>query len=120
MTQTPELETLKRITEKLDASSMPYMLTGSMAMNFYGHARATQDFDIVIALPNSSAENLIAIFQKEYYVAEQAVRDAVSIGGLFNIIDNKTVFKIDLIVKKLNPYSDEQFNRKEGLRNLQV
>ena len=32
----------------LEASGIPYMVTGSVASSTYGHARSTNDFDIII------------------------------------------------------------------------
>lgn len=36
-TESPELKTLKKVIQRLEKGSIPYMLTGSMALNFYGH-----------------------------------------------------------------------------------
>lgn len=110
--QSPELETLRRVTERLDQAKIPHMLTGSMAMNFYGHARATNDFDIVVEIRPSDSEKVIRLFEKDFYISPETVIQAVAQGGLFNIIDNRTVFKIDLIVRKPGAYSNEQFKRR--------
>jgi hypothetical protein len=44
-----ELEVLKIVAECLNTAAIPYMITGSMAMNFYAIPRMTRDIDIVVA-----------------------------------------------------------------------
>ena len=46
---TEELQTLRDIISRLDASGVEYMLTGSLAMNCYAQPRMTRDIDLVVA-----------------------------------------------------------------------
>jgi len=41
-------ELFHQLTQALEHSEIPYMLTGSLASNVYGVGRATMDVDIVI------------------------------------------------------------------------
>ncbi len=41
-----ELEVLKIVSERLEAAQLPFMLTGSFAMAYYGKPRMTRDLDI--------------------------------------------------------------------------
>ncbi len=43
-----ELEVLKIVSERLEAAQLPFMLTGSFAMAYYGKPRMTRDLDIVV------------------------------------------------------------------------
>ena len=45
-----ELEVLKTVTQRLADASIPYMVTGSIAANFYTVPRMTRDIDIVVEL----------------------------------------------------------------------
>ena len=45
-----ELEILKSVTAKLDSARIPYMVTGSMAVNYYATPRMTRDIDLVVEL----------------------------------------------------------------------
>lgn len=108
-----ELNTLKRVIERLEKGSIPYMLTGSMALNFYGHPRATNDLDIVIEVNERDEDRLVGLFEKDYYIVRETVRQALARGALFNIIDNESVFKIDLIVRKSTSYAEQQFARRK-------
>jgi hypothetical protein len=55
-----ELEVLQDVCARLERSRIAYMLTGSMAMNYYAQPRMTRDIDIVVELERMSAkEDLI-------------------------------------------------------------
>lgn len=110
--QNPEMTTLRKVIQRLDGAGIPYMLTGSMALNFYGQPRATNDFDIVIEIQQSNVNQIVGLFQGEFYISASAVEEAVSRPGLFNMIDNETIFKVDMIVKKKDPYARVQFDRR--------
>lgn len=45
-----QLEVLRKVVEKLCDLDIEYMLSGSVAMNFYGQPRMTRDFNIVIVI----------------------------------------------------------------------
>jgi len=107
-----EIKSLEKVIGRLSAASIPYMLTGSMALNFYGHPRATNDFDIVVQVMEKDADRIIRLFEKDFYISPEAVKEALANKSIFNIIDNEVVFKIDLIVRKQGAYADEQFRRR--------
>ncbi len=107
-----ELKTLKKVVERLDEAKIDYMLTGSMALNFYGHPRATNDFDIVLAVGESDITRIIDLFESDFYLNRDTIKKAIKEKTLFNIIDNDSVFKVDFIVHKNDPYSVEQFKRR--------
>lgn len=45
-----ELDILFDVTKKLKKIGIDYMLTGSLAMNFYAEPRMTRDMDIILLL----------------------------------------------------------------------
>ncbi len=47
---TEELDILRIISERLRAADVPFMLTGSFALGYYGKPRMTRDLDFVVAL----------------------------------------------------------------------
>jgi len=109
-------EILSRVTAALDATGIAYMLTGSFASVFYGAPRSTQDIDLVIA---STADQLRAFITRlpndEYYADVDAALDAYKREELFNVIDLKTGWKIDMIIRKSRAFSWEEFNRRQQL-----
>jgi hypothetical protein len=73
-----ELDVVRDVSQRLDAAVLEFMLTGSMAMNFYAQPRMTRDIDLVIALTATNALIIPAIFAPDYYVSPEAVRDAIT------------------------------------------
>ncbi len=51
----------------------------------------------------------------DFYVSIEAIQDAFQTTGMFNIIDNESIFKVDLIVAKADPFSQEQFRRRQRI-----
>jgi hypothetical protein len=49
-----ELDILRDITKRFDEAGFDYMLTGSIALNYYAEPRMTRDIDIVVTRPNAS------------------------------------------------------------------
>ena len=49
-----QLEVLKLVADRLEQAGMAYMISGSMALNYYAQPRLTRDIDIVIALTSGA------------------------------------------------------------------
>lgn len=109
---TDELFVIKDVTERLDLAEIPYMITGSIALSYYTTPRFTRDIDIVIEVVSTDRSKIVLLFEKEYYISEEAVRDATANQTIFNIIHNETVVKIDFIIKKDEEYRQLEFKRK--------
>lgn len=109
-----ELKVLIDVVSRLNKLEIPYMVTGSLAMNFYAEPRMTRDIDIVIELEAINQGLFISEFEGEYLVSEEAIDEAIKFNYLFNIIHKELVFKVDFIIRKRNEYSQIAFsNRKE-------
>ena len=54
-----ELDVLHDVTARLEEVGIPYMLTGSMAMNYYAEPRMTRDIDLVVDLEQSEVPRLV-------------------------------------------------------------
>lgn len=110
------LELLKRISLSLEKENIPYMLSGSIALNNYTVPRMTLDIDIVIELKEDNINNFLSIFGENYYVNENVVADEVKRSGMFNVIDHETGFKIDFIIRKNSEYRQHEFQRRQKIR----
>lgn len=97
---------------RLNSLETRYMVTGSMASNFWGIPRTTHDIDLVIQLPPSSVPALVAAFQGDFYVDEMAVRLAYQPPFQFNAIDTRSEFKIDFWILRPQPFEREMFSRR--------
>lgn len=90
------------------------MLVGSVAALVHGHARATQDFDLVADLDVPRVEALVrALPDDRFYVSLDAARDACRRRTLFNVVDMVTGWKVDIIPLKRRPFSEQEFARRE-------
>lgn len=109
-------DVLQRITGALDRAGIAYMLTGSFASVYYGSPRSTQDIDFVIAATPAQLQAFIqGLPPSEYYVDTDAALEAQKRQSMFNVIDMKTGWKIDLIILKARAFSQEEFSRRRRL-----
>ncbi|MBI4508812.1 MAG: hypothetical protein HY698_04195 [Deltaproteobacteria bacterium] len=115
-------EVIGRVVEVLMQLGVPYMVAGSFASNLHGVPRMTQDADLVIDADESLVVRLAKALEGEFYVSEDAAREAVRLRRMFNVIHLDTGFKIDLVIKKRRAFSDEELRRRERgpLAGLQV
>jgi hypothetical protein len=111
-----ELDIVRDVSTRLDEASFDYMLTGSMAMNYYAQPRMTRDIDVVVALVPADARRIVDLFIPDYYVSEGAVRDSIAGESIFNLIHNESVIKVDCIVRKNTPYRHAEFARRQQIR----
>lgn len=110
-----EIDVLKIVTERLDGSAIPYMVTGSMAVSVYAIPRMTRDVDLVIELSTDDAERICALFGPDFYVDPDTVRTAVARQGTFNVIHVQLVVKVDFVVRKDTDYRRTEFSRRRRL-----
>ncbi|MFH1360458.1 MAG: hypothetical protein ABIJ41_05400 [Candidatus Omnitrophota bacterium] len=107
-----ELKTLKIVAQCLEKANIPYMVSGSIAANYYTLPRMTRDIDIVIELKENAVDPFIAIFKDDFYVDDEMVRREVFNKGIFNLIHKEYVVKIDFIIRKESAFQTSVFNRK--------
>ncbi len=107
-----ELELLKEVTERLNRANIPYMVSGSMAANYYSIPRMTRDIDIVVELKETDIDKFVNLFAEDFYVDKEMIKKEVLRQGMFNLIHTQFVIKIDFIVKESSPYQDTAFSRK--------
>jgi predicted nucleotidyltransferase len=107
-----ELDVLRDVSRRLEGAGVAFMLTGSVAMNYYAEPRMTRDIDLVVALDESVVEAFARLFEADYYLDLRAVARAVAGRSVFNLIHNDSVIKVDCIVLKPDPYRQEEFGRR--------
>ena len=111
----------EKLRSALDAAGIAYMVTGSFVSGVHGIPRATHDIDVVIAPTADQLKALIAQFpQSEYYAEIEDAREAFRHGSQFNVIDQKSIWKIDFIFRKNRPFSRAEFERRRRITILGV
>ena len=106
------IETLEWICRKLKSANVPYMITGGSAVGFWGYIRTTMDIDILIQIHSEQIDSLLSSIEGEAYIDIEKAKKAILDKSMFNIILNKTYFKIDLIPLKEDSYEIEKFNNR--------
>lgn len=107
-----ELDILTSVAARLDKAGIAYMVTGSMAANFYATPRMTRDIDLVVELSISDVGRVVGLFHDEYYIDQDMVQQAVRNRSMFNMIHNALVVKVDCVVRKDSDYRREEFSRR--------
>ena len=108
-----EFEVVREVSQRLDGAGIGYMLTGSMAMNYYAQPRMTRDIDLVVAISAADVDKVFRLFHPDYYIARQAVEDSLAHESVFNVIDQESVIKVDCIIRKSSPYRIAEFERRK-------
>ncbi len=104
---------LRTVATTLAAAEVPFMLTGSIAAAYHGAPRATVDIDLVIvASPGQLRRVVVELLDAGLYASEAAALESHRSGGMFNVIDTSSGWKVDLIHRKDRPFSHEEFARR--------
>jgi hypothetical protein len=109
-------ELLQFMAKLLEASKIPYLVTGSMASMAYGEPRLTNDIDIVAAMEEEHVREFVKAFDPEkYYVSAEMIRNAIARSGQFNIIHSDTGLKVDVMIKEKTPFDESRFKRTQRI-----
>lgn len=107
------LELLERVSQKLEKTDIPYMLSGSLAMNIYTVPRMTRDIDLVIQIEPHQIDRLTSLFSNGYYIDPEVVASAIETEGMFNVVDHASGNKIDFIIRKSSEFHLNEFKRRK-------
>jgi hypothetical protein len=110
-----QAELIKLVASRLEQSEIPYMITGSSALDFYAQPRMTRDVDLVVELNPSDAPTLNRLFSSDFYLDENAVLRAIQNRSMFNAIHNGWMIKVDFIVRKDSEYRRVEFGRRQAM-----
>jgi hypothetical protein len=65
------------VVERLDATGVPYMLTGALAVNYHGMPRATHDVDVVVQISDANVDRIEALFKGDFFIDGLSVSNAL-------------------------------------------
>jgi hypothetical protein len=109
---TEELQVLHDIASRLETAGIDYMLTGSVALNCHAQPRMTRDIDLVVAFHLKDSARITDVLGADYYVSQEAARDAVLHQSSFNAIHQPTLLKVDFMIRKREDYRLHEFARR--------
>lgn len=97
-----EIQVIVAVTQRLDDLKIPYFVGGSIASITYGEPRLTDDADLIIRLFPFAVSRFVEVFEPDFLVSADTVRDALARHYAFNFIHIATGFRIDFY-----PISDD-------------
>jgi len=105
------LAAITPIVEALEQLEVNYHIGGSVASSVHGIVRATIDADLVAELRLEHVRPLVKRLEADYYIDEDAVRDAVRRRSSFNAIHLETMLKVDVFIPKSRLFDQEELRR---------
>jgi len=99
------------VVEALEQLEVPYHIGGSVASSLNGIPRLTIDVDIVANLKLEHVRPLIRLLEADYYIDEDAVRDAIQRRSSFNVIHLASILKVDVFIPKSRLFDQEELHR---------
>jgi hypothetical protein len=109
------LKVTATVCSKLDALNVIHVVGGSVASSAHGVPRSTNDIDLVAALSLEEVDDFVNSVARDFYVDEEAVRDAIRSRESFNLIHLASMFKVDVFVPADDPISQSQLKRRVQL-----
>ncbi len=100
---------------RLKQAGVDYMLTGSMASNYWGIPRTTHDLDFVLALSPNQVEQLVAVFGTGFFIQAHSVRSAFNPPHQFNVLDEQSALKADFWLLQENDFERAAFGRRTAV-----
>jgi hypothetical protein len=111
-TELQPFELMQIAADFFESEGIHYRVVGSMASMAYGEPRFTNDVDIVAELTLDKVPALCKAFAApDFYVSEQAVRDAVQRQFQFKIIHPSSGLKVDVIVSPTTEFTQTEKTR---------
>src|SRR5258707_5286408 len=101
------VRTLTQVVEAMEQLAIPYHIGGSVASSLYGEFRPTQDVDIVADLRLAHVRSFVKLLDQDYYIDEDAVRDAIRQRSSFSLISNETFMKVDAFLPKSRAFDQD-------------
>ena len=102
---------LSPVSAALTKLGIRHYVGGSVASSFHGATRSTMDVDLVADISEGNVPEFLKCFDKDFYISEAAVRDAIRRKSCFNLVHLPTSFKVDVFVSRQRPFDVTAMNR---------
>jgi len=89
------IEMLSSVADALDAASVTYAVTGSIASSVHGEPFASLDADIILIASRAQAGEIALSLQPRFYAPPDMLMEAAGRGSFANVVDNRTGLKVD-------------------------
>lgn len=123
MRQQPEKgqeQLLKEFTALLQKNAIPYMITGSVSVIFYGRPRASHDIDFVVEVSQENLDHVkdtfLSLPHDEFLVDILQIENALNGLNQFNVLHLPTMLKLDFWLLTDESFDKERFKRRMKLK----
>lgn len=106
---------LRAVVDPLELAGISYAVTGSIASGIHGEPAPSYDVDIIVRMSPPQARRLADLLPARFYCDAESLATAAETGGLANLIDQRTILKIDLSVMARGAFSDEVLKRRMAI-----
>lgn len=107
-----EAEFLVDVLARLNEAAIDYLLTGSMASNYWGIPRTTHDLDFVLLLQPEQINHFIDAFDASFFIQPESVRSAFQPPFQFNVLDGQSALKADFWLLRDDAFEQSLFRRR--------
>ena len=107
-----ESEFLVDVLQRLNTAGVNYMLTGSMASNYWGIPRTTHYLDFVLVMKPDQADRLVAVFAPGFLIQPDSVRSVFQPPFDFNVLDEQSVLKAVFWLLRDDAFEQTAFGRR--------
>ncbi len=117
-----ELDVLKLVSERLTATQIQFMLTGSFALAFYATPRMTRDLDLVVRLSERDVSPVIEAFSEDMFDTARKIVDSSLPNTLSRrdrrLANARRLYNKELPEAALNAFADWQEDARLGAPSL--
>jgi hypothetical protein len=106
------IRTMTPLADAFALYSIPYYLTGSLAVSVYASkTQAAQGIEVVADIKFSQVLALFSFLENTFDVKERAIRDAIGQRGSFPLVHHDTLQQIDVTLPAYRAYSQVRQER---------
>ncbi|MBI3273307.1 MAG: hypothetical protein HYZ53_30240 [Planctomycetes bacterium] len=109
---TEPVQVVLLVIDALELLAIPYAVGGSLASSVHGEPRATADADLIADLRPDQVAPLVAELARNFYVAEESLREALRFRSSFSAIHLKLFRKVDVFIPGDRPLDRDQLERR--------
>jgi hypothetical protein len=115
LSPTQNLEDIREVARILTRMNCPWAIGGSVASSLHGISRHTLGANIPAEPFVGREAEFVSAIGEEWYVSGPAVQEANRNRSSFNLINTSTGFKIDVFIRKDDPFEQEALSRRVAL-----
>lgn len=105
-------EVVFKVVDILTRINIPYLITGAVAVVYYGEIRTTHDIDLVVEINENDIKTLVQNFEPDFFIDETSIQNAIQEKSMFNALHKDTNYKVDFWTLTNDEYSRQRFLRR--------